>query len=231
LEAARVAEKLGLDRVLVPSYAGVGSAVGFLRAPIAYEIARSSLQRLDQFDTAAANAHFAAIRGEAEPNVRRGAGDTPLTESRSAFMRYRGQGHEIAVPLPTRSYRDDDAAPLRDAFESEYRRLYSRVIPLASRSNPELGVAALGAHPDRNRDCVPASPRYSPEPARVRSIFDPEAGEFIEVAIHDRRDLNPGAFIPGPAVITEDETSTVDSRLFDARLNPFGYIELARRLS
>ena len=53
----------------------------------------------------------------------------PLTETRSAFMRYRGQGHEIAVPLPTRPYRDDDAALLRDAFEDEYRRLYSRVIP------------------------------------------------------------------------------------------------------
>ena len=49
-----MAEKLGLDRVLVPSYAGVGSAVGFLRAPIAYEIVRSALQRLDQFDAAAA---------------------------------------------------------------------------------------------------------------------------------------------------------------------------------
>ena len=89
--------------MLVPSYAGVGSAVGFLRAPIAYEIVRSSLQRLDEFDAAAANALFAAMRAEAEPIVRRGAGDPPLTETRSAFMRYRGQGHEIAVPLPTGS--------------------------------------------------------------------------------------------------------------------------------
>ena len=113
LHAARMAEKLGLDRVLVPSNAGVGSAVGFLRAPIAYEIVRSSLQRLDQFDAAAANALFAAMCAEAEAIVRRGAGDAPLAETRSAFMRYRGQGHEIAVPLPTRAYRDEDAAPLR----------------------------------------------------------------------------------------------------------------------
>jgi N-methylhydantoinase A len=76
---------------------------------------------------------------------------------------------------------------------------------------------------------MPASPRYSPEPARIRSIFDPEAGEFIEVAIHDRRDLNPGAFIPGPAVIVEDETSTVVSRSFDSSVDAFGYIELVRR--
>jgi N-methylhydantoinase A len=229
LHAARMAEKLGLDHVLVPSYAGVGSAVGFLRAPIAYEIVRSSLQRLDQFDAAAANALFAAMRAEAEAIVRRGAGDQPLAETRSAFMRYRGQGHEIAVPLPTRPYRDDDAVPFRDAFESEYRRLYSRVIPgveveilswvllLSARVSAETGIGA------------PAAESYSPAPASLRPVFDPETGEFIEVAIHERGNLKPGALIPGPAVITEDETSTVVSRTFDARLDTFGYIELVRR--
>jgi N-methylhydantoinase A len=104
LHAARMAEKLGLDRVLVPSYAGVGSAVGFLRAPIAYKIVRTALQRLDQFDAGAVNALFAAMRAGAEPIVRRGAGAAQLTETGSAFMHYRGQGHEIALLLPTRSF-------------------------------------------------------------------------------------------------------------------------------
>jgi N-methylhydantoinase A len=229
LHAARMAEKLGLDRVLVPSYAGVGSAVGFLRAPIAYEIVRSSLQRLDEFDAPAANALFAVMRAEAEPIVRRGAGDQPLTEARSAFMRYRGQGHEIAVPLPTRSYRDDDPAPLRDAFENEYRRLYSRVIPGVEVEILSWVLLLSAPVPTKTESAIPASPRHSPEPARIRSIFDPEAGEFVEVAIHERRDLNPGAFIPGPAVITEDETSTVVSRSFEASVDAFGYIELIRR--
>ncbi len=49
------------------------------------------------------------------------------------------------------------------------------------------------------------------------------------MAIYERRNLKPGALIPGPAVITEDETSTVVSRIFDARVDMFGYIELARR--
>src|SRR5438876_4138406 len=60
LHAARMADKLGLDRVLVPSNAGVGSAVGFLRAPIAYEIVRSQLQRLGAFDSEAGRARPAA---------------------------------------------------------------------------------------------------------------------------------------------------------------------------
>ena len=72
LHAARMADKLGLDRVLVPSNAGVGSAVGFLRAPISYEIVRSQLQRLDSFDAEAANALLAAMYEEAETIVRRG---------------------------------------------------------------------------------------------------------------------------------------------------------------
>ena len=229
LHAARMAEKLGLDRVLVPSYAGVGSAVGFLRAPIAYEIVRSSLQRLDQFDPAAANVLYAAMRAEAEPIVRRGAGEAPLTETRSAFMRYRGQGHEIAVPLPTRPYREEDAALLHTAFEEAYRRLYSRVIPGVEVEVLSWVMLLSAPRPAESETVAPPPEPHTPEPARSRAVFDPETGEFIEVAIHERRDLLPGAFIPGPAIIVEDETSTVVSRLFEARIDAFGYIELTRR--
>ena len=229
LHAARMAEKLGLDRVLVPSYAGVGSAVGFLRAPIAYEIVRSSLQRLDQFDPAAANVLYAAMRAEAEPIVRRGAGEAPLTETRSAFMRYRGQGHEIAVPLPTRPYREEDAALLHTAFEEAYRRLYSRVIPGVEVEVLSWVMLLSAPRPAESETVAPPPEPHTPEPARSRAVFDPETGEFIEVAIHERRDLLPGAFIPGPAIIVEDETSTVITRSFDARIDAFGYIELTRR--
>ncbi len=231
LHAARMAEKLGLDRVLVPSYAGVGSAVGFLRAPIAYEIVRSGLQRLDAFDAAAANALLAAMRAEAEPIVRRGAGAAPLTETRSAFMRYRGQGHEIAVPLPTRTYNAAAAATLRAAFEEAYRRLYSRIIP-GVEVEILSWVLLLSAPPPAEAVAAPPSPTaHTPQPARHRPVFDPELGEFVTVAIYDRHDLTPGAQIAGPAIIVEDETSTVITRLFDATVDAFGYIELTRRAS
>jgi N-methylhydantoinase A len=231
LHAARLADKLGLDHVLVPRHAGVGSAVGFLRAPIAYEIVRSQLQRLDAFDAAAATMLYAAMRAEAETIVRRGAPDAALAETRSAFMRYRGQGHEIAVPLPVRDYRGEDVAELLGAFEAAYRRLYSRVIPgvevevlswvlLVSAPAPETATAA------------PPEPLPShPAPARRRAVFDADSADFIEVAIYERAALAPGAVILGPAIIIEDETSTVVTRHFDARIDPFGYIELRRRVT
>src|SRR5438477_10978562 len=138
------------------------------------------------------------MRGEAEPIVRRGAGGAPLSETRSAFMRYRGQGHEIAVALPTRSYREDDAATFRAAFEEEYRRLYSRVIPGVEVEILSWVLHLSGPAPTETGTAAPAAETYTPEPAGLRAVFDPDTGEFIEVAIHDRRDLRPGASIPVP---------------------------------
>ena len=232
LHAARLAEKLGLDRVLVPLQAGVGSAVGFLRAPIAYEIVRSSLQRLEEFDAERANALLAEMRAEAEAIVRRGAPDAALTETRSAFMRYRGQGHEIAVPLPTRPYRDDDAAnPARrlrgglpPALPPGHSRRRSRGL--------ELGPAVVGPAAGRGRRPAILATWLRPRPDPPAPGLRPRnRASSSSVAIHERRDLNPGAQIPGPAIIVEDETSTVVTRLFIATIDPFGYIELNRRAS
>jgi N-methylhydantoinase A len=231
LHATRMADKLGLDRVLIPSNAGVGSAVGFLRAPIAYEIVRSQLQRLDAFDADAANALMTAMRAEAEAIVRRGEPHAPLTETRSAFMRYRGQGHEIAVPVPVKTYRTEDAAELFAAFEAAYRRLYSRVIP-GIEVEVLSWVLLLSGPVPAEKGAPPAEPpATTATPARYRAVFDPDGADFVDVAIYERTALAPGAVIPGPAVIVEDETSTVVSRAFDARIDAFGYIELSRRLS
>jgi len=238
LHAARVAEKLGIGRVLVPAHAGVGSAVGLLRAPVAYEIVRGRLMRLSTLDAASANRLLAEMRAEAEAIVRRGVPDAKLSEQRSAFMRYRGQGHEIAVDLPVRDFTAADRATITGLFEEAYRRLYSRPIPgvdieilswVISISAPAHGELAVAA------PSLPSPARGGgkgggePKPRAWRAVFDPRAGEFQEVPIYWRDDLALGARFSGPAVIAENDTSTIVSPLFDAQIDRFGYIELLRR--
>src|SRR5205823_1150912 len=153
----------------------------------------------------------------------------PLAETRSAFMRYRGQGHEIAVPVPGGPYRAEDAVELLAAFEAAYRRLYSRVIPGVEVEILSWVLLLSGPEPHEEGAAPAPPPPSHPTPARRRAVFDPDSAEFVEVAIHERAALAPGAVIPGPAIIVEDETSTVISRNFDARIDAWGYIELTRR--
>ncbi|MFZ2076170.1 MAG: hydantoinase/oxoprolinase family protein [Xanthobacteraceae bacterium] len=228
LHAARVAEKLGISRILIPANAGVGSAVGLLRAPVAYEVVRGRLMRLSSFEPENANRLLADMRAEAEAIVRRGAPDAPLAERRSAFMRYRGQGHEIAVELPVRAFNSADRAAITALFEDAYRRLYSRPIPGVDIEI--LSWVVTISAPAQGELASAVSTRPSEPKARARRpLFDPQAGEFQHVPIYWRRDLAPGAKITGPAVIAEDDTSTVVSPLFEAQVDKFGYIALNRR--
>jgi N-methylhydantoinase A len=228
LHAARVAEKLGIGRVLVPAHAGVGSAVGLLRAPVAYEIVRGRLMRLPTLDAAAANRLLTAMRSEAEAIVRQGAPDVKLSERRSAFMRYRGQGHEIAVELPLRDFTAADRISIAGLFEEAYRRLYSRPIP-GVEIEILSWVVSVSAPAEGELAAATAVKPAKPKPRARRAVFDPDAGEFQDVPIYWRGDLAPGAQIAGPAVIAENDTSTMVSPLFDAHVDKFGYIELNRR--
>jgi len=227
LHAARVAEKLGMERILIPVGAGVGSAIGFLRAPVSYEIVRSRLARLAAFRVAEINRLFAEMRAQAETIVRAGAGNAALVEARHAFMRYCGQGHEVLVPLPVRTYGEGDGATLANAFEGAYCALYSRVIPGVD-IEVVSWVLSLSAGVETMMEAAQTVTEYCPQPVGRRAMRD-AAGASIEAALHRRADLRPGARILGPAIITEDETSTVVSASFEAHVNGFGYIELRRR--
>jgi N-methylhydantoinase A len=133
------------------------------------------------------------------------------------------------VPLAAKIYRKDNAAEIIAAFEESYRRLYSRVIPGVEVELLSWVVLVSGPAPVEAAE-PPATPKaFAATPARNRPVFDPESGEFAEVAIYERAALEAGARMPGPAIIVEDETSTVVGRNFDARIDAFGYIELVRR--
>lgn len=225
LHASRLAEKLGIRRVVVPTNAGVGSAVGFLRAPVAYDVVRSHNMRLGEFNAAAINALIEEMRAEAMAVVRAGAPDAALTEQRTAFMRYLGQGHEIVVPLPLRPLDEADSATLQAAFDREYEGLYKRIIPDAEAEVLTWGLT-LSTVEERPETVEKLAWLAAPPSAGSRRVFDVETSDEVEVPLYWRPDLAPGMTVDGPAVIAEDETSTFVSAGFNACIAGNGYIIL-----
>jgi len=228
LHAARLAEKLDIDRVLIPTNAAVGSAVGFLRAPVAYQVVRSAYQKISGFDADAANEVLAAMQAEALEVVRRGAPGADTVEKRTAFMRYLGQGHEVAVELPARDWKSDDATFIRRAFEAAYEKTYGRII-----ANLDLElvswVVEVSADIDKPEPAGAVRKKPAPAPYASRSLLDAGTGQYVEAQAYRRHDLQPGSRVSGPAIIVEDDTSTVVSPTFDATMNALGYIVLERK--
>ena len=228
LHAARLAEKLGIRRVLIPSGAGVGSAFGFLQAPVAYEVARSRYVRLDDtFDTSLVNALFAEMRAEAEAVVAAGAPDARLIETRTADMRYRGQGHEITVDLPPGEFDAASRTRLAAAFGEAYASTYGRIIPGLDTEimNWTLRLAAVR---EPLPPCPPQPADRSVRPNGHRALFSPTDLVLQQVATYRRDGLGPGSLVHGPAVIAEDETTTIVPQGFTARINPLSAILLEK---
>jgi N-methylhydantoinase A len=228
LHASRLAEKLGIRRIIVPPDAGVGSAIGFLAAPAAYELVRSRYMRLDQFDVGAANALIDDLQREAAGHARAAAGERPVLVKRSAFMRYAGQGHEITVPLPDRPLEAGDTATFRQAFEEEYTRLFARYIPNAIIEIMSWVVLAT-TEAERPTQLGKAAVRPAPAAAGERSVFDARLGQRLTVPVLERSGLAPGMAVTGPALVVEEGTSTYVSPSFDMAVDGGGALVLTAK--
>lgn len=226
LHATRVARRAGVGRILIPRDPGVGSALGFLYAPVSFEIVRSCYAMLNALDMAQLNALFDAMIAEATEVVRAGRPNGGLVRTRAAFMRYRGQGHEIEIPLPDRPLRPDDPGALRAAFEAEYARQFTRAVPGMEIEilNWSVRVATADTPPD-----IPASPvPDATSPPRQQDVLCEVTGCRRPAQVHDRAGLRPGCNIPGPALIVEPQTTTYVSADFTATVDSAGNLILTR---
>ena len=233
LHAARIAEKLNMDTVIVPPGAGVGSAIGFLRAPVAYEVTRSYYQRLSSVDIDRCNRLLEEMREEARGVVEQGAAGQPLVETRVAYMRYVGQGHEVGVELPVRIEAPKLDAGSSDvlaaAFAEQYSQLYERTIP---NLDVEIltwilvvGTELAKVTPTVASDIAPTAA----SPVGTRDLCEPSTGEVVAAPVFERDALVAGDRVSGPAVIVETNTSTIVTSNFDASVSAEGHIVLRVR--
>jgi N-methylhydantoinase A len=230
LHAARLCEKLGVELCLIPEGAGVGSAIGFLKAPFSYEAVASQLTRLSAFEADAVNALLDGLKTTAEEFVRVGAVGK-LQREITAFMRYAGQGWEIPVSLPDRRFTAADADTIRAAFRENYARFFGRAIDGLDGLEIEIVTWSVKVQDERAASVTHALDLHGdPKTTTMkRAVFDPARGTPLQSVIVERSSLAPGAQIGGPAVIVERETSTVVTSLFDAVIQSDGSILLVRK--
>lgn len=227
LHATRVARRAGVRSILVPPDPGVGSAVGFLHAPVSFEIVRSKHATLETLDSDVVNCLFNGMIAEAEAVVRAGAPEGDIDIHRAAFMRYRGQGHEIEIRMPDRVLCDSDMSELLTRFETEYRAQYSRPVPgmVVEILNWSVRVANRNGPADGKQPMVGGGIARARRRARVACE---RTGKPIDCDVYHRGDLPAGSTIRGPAVIVEPQTTTLVGSDFDVSVDKTGNLRLER---
>ncbi|MBC6406990.1 MAG: hydantoinase/oxoprolinase family protein [Rhodobacteraceae bacterium] len=208
LHAARLCAKLGIRRLLVPPGAGVGSAIGFLRAPFSFEASRSVYMRLGDFDPPRIKSLLAELDEEATGFVRACNVGRPLTSTYKAYMRYRGQGWEIAIVLSHAQITNPSAASFLARFEQEYTKLFGR--PVAGLDVEIIAWSVNASTRPERVDPVREGGRLLPAHSTgTRQIFDAGSETYLTAQLIERAELEGGQWVRGPAAITETETTIV----------------------
>ena len=208
LHAARLCEKLGIPRCLIPQGAGVGSAIGFLRAPFSFEANNSVFMQLSSFDPVRVKQLFADMEKEASAFVRSCDQDANIKTEYKVYMRYAGQGWEIPVPLTVQHITKPDTADYKACFEREYEQLFARTV---AGMEIEITVWSVNAYtePPEVRPVQKQGHQRTLETTNTRPLFDPALSTFVNATVAQRDAVKDTTQIIGPAMLTEDETTII----------------------
>ena len=208
LHAGRLCEKLGIRRALVPPGAGVGSAIGFLRAPFSFEATRSVYMKLTQFDPQRIKTLLHDLQMEAVGFVARCTSNSPIVLEFKAYMRYAGQGWEIPIDLDADCAGAPDVAVFESRFTNEYAKLFGRPV-----AGLDIEVTVWSVNAATTPDAVARVPESAARIQAIapanRTLFEPTLEAFVEAAEIPRAHLRCEDVIAGPAAITEDETTII----------------------
>ncbi|MEJ6478679.1 MAG: hydantoinase/oxoprolinase family protein, partial [Octadecabacter sp.] len=179
LHAGRLCEKLGIERLLVPPGAGVGSAIGFLRAPFSFEANRSVYMKLSDFDAPRVTALLAELQADARGFVRGCDATADILSEFKVYMRYTGQGWEIPIILSADQAASPDAATFLQLFEADYTKLFGRTV---AGLDVEITVWSVNATtpPEAVDQITVASDQGAASATGSRPIFDPASAGFAD---------------------------------------------------
>ncbi len=208
MHGCRLAQALGIPRVILPAAAGVTAAIGLLSAEVKFDVARTYVRRLDAVDPAFLDAMYAEMAAQATEVVRASAvaGDVVLV--RAVDARYLGQGYELTVPVPSGPLDADALATIRKSFDDIYAARYGYASPGEPVEVVTWKLSAVGGTPPVTLAKASAEGAGSSIKGGRRAYF-PEARGYVDCPVYDRYALAAGATLTGPAIVEERESTTV----------------------
>src|SRR5436190_7541339 len=208
VHGCRLAQALGIPRVILPAAAGVTAAIGLLAAEVKFDVERTWVRRLDALDPAALTTMYDEMAAQAAAVVRGAAVAGNVTLARSLDARYVGQGYELTVPVPAGRLDAAALARIRAAFDEIYAARYGYANPMEPVETVTWKLAAVGGAP-RIALAKAATRSVGESRKGTRRAWFPETRGWTECAVYDRYALAPGARLDGPAIVEEREATSV----------------------
>ena len=204
LHSCALAHELSIPTVVIPPEPGNFSAIGMLLADARIDTSKTFVNLLNDNSVAAMGETFSDLEKEAFAALMAEFGTSDVFFEHHAEMRYRGQRHNIKVPVSGLK----DAAAIRVAFERDYKRRYGHA---DAKAPAEFQALHLSAFARRRRPDIARLPRLAgaPLPALMRRVYFGGAGGWVDTQIFNRDILEPGFHSGGPAVIEEYGSTTV----------------------
>ena len=222
MHAAQLADTFGIAEVVIPRAAGVAAGIGLVTADLSVDHVRTWPRDEADLTPEAVTAVF----GELEERGRADLGDEELSVERSADVRFRGQAHQLTVPVPGGPLTDDDLRKLVLGYHDRYRSTYGIEVggPVEVVSYRVRTVRRVAKpHPEAQPE-VPAGP---PRPAGSRAAWF--EGSFLATPVFDWSDLHPGSVLPGPALVDSTDTTVVIPPWWTAAVDGWSNLRLTPR--
>ena len=225
VHAYGLAKKIGAPRILVPPLAGVGSALGFFTAPVAFDLTRSHRVTLDDADLKEIESLFQELEKESAAILQQAGKDEKIIFERTLMMRFVGQGAETDLSIDQKPFDQWKKGQVRGLFDDAYKKLYGRTYPetpvelvtfkvRASLPSREFRIPPIRQTKGKLTDCIKGE----------RRAFSLVRKEYIPFTVYDRFKLFPGAVMQGPAIVEERESTIIVGEDATASVDEFGFV-------
>lgn len=212
LHAVEVARILGVREIIIPAYPGINSAIGLLTTDLKYDAIATQFTLSTAPDLKRLNADIERLEGDVRAQLLSdGINEGEIEISRGVDLRYVGQGYELRVPLPEGEISEENVRSVWERMHEMHRQEYGHAFPDNPIEMVNLRVSGVGKTPKMRS--VPLSGERSIEASRLKEgeVYFRHEGSLrpFRTTFYERERLPVGERIEGPAVILQNDTTTL----------------------